>query len=251
MFWKRERKSKREVVWRTSEILQFRHTKCGVLSARRTRIGSVSSLHIYWNTPDCIMSRLVLSQLEFVNRHIDPCCLEWPFKSSFQSSRKIKWFTTSGSLWPSCCFPHNSTNYDQFCQGSHQYIPAYTCHYCRMDNPHRRYLSPGLSLAKLYFLYHEHCVKECLTPASEWVYRTTFNAEYNLTFGRWEYAHTHILHSQECLSIQIHTHTRTHTHMHTHTQILYQTKIDACKSCDKFKVKMVLKKTLLHPNSWN
>ena len=110
--------------------------------------------------------------------------LEWPFKSSFQSSREIKWFTTSGSLWPSCCFPHNSTNYDQFCQGSHQYIPAYTCHYCRMDNPHRRYLSPGLSLAKLYFVYHEHCVKECLTPASEWVYRTTFNAEYNLTFGR-------------------------------------------------------------------
>jgi len=63
-------------------------------------------------------------------------------------------------------------------------FPKYRSHYSQKDNPSRCYLSPSLSLSKMYHLYQEKCAKENLQPVSEWMYRKIFNCDCNLSFGR-------------------------------------------------------------------
>ena len=48
-------------------------------------------------------------------------------------------------------------------------FPQYTSHYSRHDNPHRRYLSPELSITKMYELYREFCTENGHTPVTETV----------------------------------------------------------------------------------
>ena len=60
----------------------------------------------------------------------------------------------------------------------------YKSHYSRSDNPHKNYLSPDLSIDKMYRLYKEKCDKESATPVSQWVYRKTFTENFNLSFGK-------------------------------------------------------------------
>ena len=57
--------------------------------------------------------------------------------------------------------------------------------YSRNNNPNRSYLSPTLSIAKMFKLYKVKCTEADVAPVSEWVYRETFNTEYNLSFGRY------------------------------------------------------------------
>ena len=63
-------------------------------------------------------------------------------------------------------------------------LPQYTRHYLCHDNSHRRYLSPELSITKMYELYHEFCTGNSHTPVTEWVYQKQFNENHNLSFGR-------------------------------------------------------------------
>ena len=49
----------------------------------------------------------------------------------------------------------------------------------------RKYLSPDLSIAKMYALYKQKCTPDSKQHVSDWVYRRIFNEEYNLTFGRY------------------------------------------------------------------
>ena len=54
----------------------------------------------------------------------------------------------------------------------------------RANNPHRKYLSPELTISKMYVLFNkEWCVGKEKTPQSEWVYRQVFNKSFNLLFG--------------------------------------------------------------------
>ena len=62
-------------------------------------------------------------------------------------------------------------------------FPHYTSHYSRKDNPNKLYLSPDLSLSKMYSLYKTHCEEQGYNIASEWVYRREFNEKHNLSFG--------------------------------------------------------------------
>ena len=63
-------------------------------------------------------------------------------------------------------------------------FPRYESHYSRSDNPHRRYLSPDLNLAKMYTLYVQECQDDGAAPVSDWIYRKVFNENFNLSFGR-------------------------------------------------------------------
>ena len=65
-------------------------------------------------------------------------------------------------------------------------FPKYTSHYLRKDNPHRQFLNPYLSIHKMYQLYKEKCEEENTQAASEWIYRKTFNENFNLSFGRYD-----------------------------------------------------------------
>jgi len=58
-------------------------------------------------------------------------------------------------------------------------FPKYRSHYSRQDNPNRKYLSPELSITKMYAMYKASAEK----PVSEWVYRKIFNESFNLSFG--------------------------------------------------------------------
>ena len=64
-----------------------------------------------------------------------------------------------------------------------QSFPQYQSHYSRANNPHRKYLSPDLTISKMYVLYKEWCVGKEKTPQSEWVYRQVFNKSFNFSFG--------------------------------------------------------------------
>ena len=61
-------------------------------------------------------------------------------------------------------------------------FPCYQSHYSRQDNPNRKYLSPDLSISKMYALYKEEQGEQAV---SEWKYRQVFNSSFNLTFGRY------------------------------------------------------------------
>ena len=64
-------------------------------------------------------------------------------------------------------------------------FPVYESHYSRNDNSNRRYLSPDLTISKMYSLYREQCTEKGRRPVSDWVYRKVFNEQYNLAFGRY------------------------------------------------------------------
>ncbi len=63
-------------------------------------------------------------------------------------------------------------------------FPKYRSHYSRKDNPNRYFLSPDLSVAKMFQLYKVECSTQEKRPVSEWVYRKVFNEAFNLSFGR-------------------------------------------------------------------
>ena len=65
-----------------------------------------------------------------------------------------------------------------------QSFPAYESHYSRNDNPHRKFLSPMLSIPKMYQLFKEFCSDKGKEPVSEWKYREIFNTCFNYSFGR-------------------------------------------------------------------
>lgn len=54
-------------------------------------------------------------------------------------------------------------------------------HYCR-KNTSKRFLPPSLNISKMYGLYQEHCEKHNVPPATESIYRTIFNSEFNFSF---------------------------------------------------------------------
>ena len=62
-------------------------------------------------------------------------------------------------------------------------FPSYKSHYSRKDNPSRKFLSPCLSVQKMYELYKERCDEEDTHKVSEWVYRKVFNESFNFSFG--------------------------------------------------------------------
>ena len=64
-------------------------------------------------------------------------------------------------------------------------FPVYVSHYSRNDNPNRHYLSPDLSVSKMYHLYKEKCTTAESRAVSEWVFRKFFNENFNLSFGRY------------------------------------------------------------------
>ena len=51
-------------------------------------------------------------------------------------------------------------------------FPQYQSHYSRNDSPHRMYLSPELTIVKMYHLYKQEHGED---GVSEWVYRKTFS----------------------------------------------------------------------------
>ena len=63
-------------------------------------------------------------------------------------------------------------------------FPHYDSHYSRTDNPSRKYLSPDLTVSKMYSMYKGKCADDGKEPVSEWLYRKTFNENFNLSFGR-------------------------------------------------------------------
>lgn len=60
-------------------------------------------------------------------------------------------------------------------------FPCYKSHYSRQYNPNCKYLSPDISISKMYALYKEEQGEQAV---SEWKYRQVFNSSFNLTFGR-------------------------------------------------------------------
>lgn len=63
-------------------------------------------------------------------------------------------------------------------------FPRYTSHYSRSRSK-REYLGPELNVAKMYSLFVAHCKAEGLCDdkiSKEWLYRKTFNEEFNLAF---------------------------------------------------------------------
>ena len=54
-------------------------------------------------------------------------------------------------------------------------------HYCRKDSK-KMYLSPGLSVPKMYNLYLEKCAKDGVQPATMSIYRSVFDHQFNLAF---------------------------------------------------------------------
>ena len=61
-------------------------------------------------------------------------------------------------------------------------FPKYRSHYTRQDNPNQQYLSPELSIAKMYAMYHASTAEKHM---SKWMYRKVFNESFNLSFGRY------------------------------------------------------------------
>ena len=62
-------------------------------------------------------------------------------------------------------------------------FPTETSHYSRECNPNRKYLSPTLSIGRMYDLYKTKCIQDGKDPVSSDAYRRIFNNEFNLGFG--------------------------------------------------------------------
>ena len=82
--------------------------------------------------------------------------------------------------------PKNKTKKDNlgFAKAHIDSFPKYKSHYSRADNPHKHFLSPNLSIEKMYRLYKQKCQDESKPVVSAWVYRRTFNECFNLSFGK-------------------------------------------------------------------
>jgi hypothetical protein len=63
-----------------------------------------------------------------------------------------------------------------------QSFPAFSSHYTRCHNPHRKYLSPDLNIRKMYNLYLEKCENDKQQHVNEWIYRKSFKNDFNLHF---------------------------------------------------------------------
>lgn len=57
-------------------------------------------------------------------------------------------------------------------------FPQYKYHYSRKDNPNREFLTPYLTIQKMYQLYKEKCEDENTQAASEFIYHKVFNEEF-------------------------------------------------------------------------
>jgi len=62
-------------------------------------------------------------------------------------------------------------------------FPAEESHYSRTCNPNRRYLSPELTIAKMYDLYKSWCQDNNTRTPSECTYRDALNSRFNLGLG--------------------------------------------------------------------
>lgn len=62
-------------------------------------------------------------------------------------------------------------------------FPSEMSHYSRNKNPNRLYLSPWLSIRKMYQLYQEKCAGEKTVPVSFAIYRNIFANDFNFGFG--------------------------------------------------------------------
>lgn len=62
-------------------------------------------------------------------------------------------------------------------------FPADESHYSRSKNPHRKYLSPILTISAMYKQYKIWCEGRGIDPVSERSYQDIFNTEFNLGFG--------------------------------------------------------------------
>ena len=82
--------------------------------------------------------------------------------------------------------PKNKTKKDDldFVKAHINSFPKYKSHYSRADNPHKQFLSPDLSVEKMYRLYKQKCQDESKPTVSACVYRRTFNESFNLSFGK-------------------------------------------------------------------
>jgi len=62
-------------------------------------------------------------------------------------------------------------------------FPAQESHYSRTCNPNRNYLSPELTIAKMYDRYKSWCQDNNTRAASERTHRDVFNSRFNLGVG--------------------------------------------------------------------
>lgn len=95
--------------------------------------------------------------------------------------------------------PPNKTPQDDtdFIKQHIRSFPTFKSHYSNSD---RQYLSPDLSVTKMFDLYKEECQVENRRACSSWVYRRVFHTDFNLHF--------------------------------------YVPRTDTCKHCDKYRVKI-------------
>lgn len=61
-------------------------------------------------------------------------------------------------------------------------FPAYFSHYTRSHNPNRKYLSPDLTIKKMYDLYVQWCGEYQKNPVKEKMYYHVFSTTFNLHF---------------------------------------------------------------------
>lgn len=80
-------------------------------------------------------------------------------------------------------------------------FPAYKSHYSRIHSE-KQYLSPDLSISKMYRLYNTLCLEQGVCPQKESFYRKIFVEHFNLAFHR--------------------------------------PRNDTCGKCDKFKIKQIM-----------
>ena len=105
-----------------------------------------------------------------------------------------------------------------------QSFPQYQSHYSRASNQHRKYLSPQLTISKMYVLYKvSGCIGMSSTKASvSHLDRVNINTSHT-HFHIFDVTHTHIHDTCTTLCIHAHTWPLTQTHIHTHTCALSHT----------------------------
>jgi len=105
-----------------------------------------------------------------------------------------------------------------------QSFPQYQSHYSRASNPHRKYLSPQLTISKMYVLYKvSGCIGMSSTKASvSHLDRVNINTSHTHSHI-FDVTHTHIHDTCTTLCIHAHTWPLTQTHIHTHTCALSHT----------------------------
>ena len=85
---------------------------------------------------------------------------------------------------PSCRGKHsNRPNNLELVREHIRLFPAEMSHYSRTGNPHRMYLSPSLTVNKMYHEYVKWATEKEAIPVSSAMYRTVFCNDFNLAFG--------------------------------------------------------------------